>query len=571
MASIYKEIQSLVADAASGLGMEPASVSLEHPADRSHGDFSTNAALVLAKQAGTNPRELAERLVASLTDASPRIKSIEIAGPGFINFRLADDFFVEELREIINTDETYGKGNALSDSTILVEFTDPNTFKEFHIGHLMSNVIGESFAGLHQASGANVVRLCYQSDVGLNIAKAIWGMMQNVAMVPLDSAPLSERIMFVSNAYVFGSRQYEDDPQAKIEIDAYNKQIYDLSDARLNGLYEKGRAWSIEHFEEIYAILGTRFDRFFFERQMAAPALDIIKDGLAKGVFEESEGAVVYKGEKKGLHTRVFKNKFGLPTYEAKDLALAVAKSKEFTFDTSIIITGNEQNQYFQVVLAALTELMPDVAAKTKHASHGMMRFEEGKMSSRKGNVISGESLIEDMRKLVRGKMSGRETLDAGMDKEAIVNAVAVAAIKYVVLRQSVGKDIVFDPEKSLSFEGDSGPYLQYSLTRAYSILRRAEEEGQTWTSTVATEITDLDRMLYRFPAIVDRARSELSPQLLVTYLTELAALFNSFYANNPILNAGDKTPSRLALTQGFMVVMRNGLRILGMVPLERM
>jgi arginyl-tRNA synthetase len=568
MASIYQEIQGLVADAASGLGMEPASVTLEHPADRLHGDFSTNAALVLAKQAGTNPRELAERLVASLSGASPRIASIEIAGPGFINFRLADGFFADELREIINSDETYGKGTSLSGSTILVEFTDPNTFKEFHIGHLMSNVIGESLAGLHQAAGANVLRLCYQSDVGLNIAKAIWGMMQNVAMLPLDSAPLSERISFVSNAYVFGSRQYEDDPQAKIEIDAYNKQIYDLSDARLNGLYEKGRAWSIEHFEEIYAILGTTFDRFFFERQMAAPALDIIKDGLAKGVFEESEGAVVYKGEKVGLHTRVFRNKFGLPTYEAKDLALAAAKSKEFAFDTSIVITGNEQNQYFQVVLAALAELMPDVAAKTRHASHGMMRFEEGKMSSRKGNVISGESLIEDMRVLVRSKMSDREALG---DKEAVVNAVAVAAIKYVVLRQSVGKDIVFDPEKSLSFEGDSGPYLQYSLTRAYSILRRAEEDGQSWASAASVETTDLDRMLYRFPAIVDRARRELSPQLLVTYLTELGSLFNSFYANNPILNAGDKTPGRLALTQGFMVVMRNGLRVLGIVPLERM
>jgi arginyl-tRNA synthetase len=295
---------------------------------------------------------------------------------------------------------------------------------------------------------------------------------------------------------------------------------------------------------------------------------------LAKNIFEKSDGAVVFRGENfdSHLHTRVFLNTEGLPTYEAKELGLAKIKASKYPADISISVTGNEINDYFKVVLRAMQELMPDLAEKIKHLSHGMLRLPGGKMSSRTGQVITAEFLIEEVKKKVLEKIKERQLSEE--EKNEISEKVSVGAIKYSILKQGIGKDIIFDFDKSLSFEGDSGPYLQYAYTRALSVLKKAEEAGVTPEGSPqgSRELPsgDLTHLLYQFPEIVTRAYRELAPQFIVSYLIEVAGAFNSFYAQNQIIGSDDEA-SRLALTRATSIVLKNGLDLLGIPVLERM
>ncbi|MDO8620045.1 MAG: arginine--tRNA ligase, partial [bacterium] len=493
------------------------------------------------------------------------------------NFHLTKKFFVEEVAGI---GEGYGKNKKLSGKKVMVEYTDPNPFKAMHIGHLMSNAVGESIARLVEFEGAKVVRACWQGDVGLHVAKAIWGMKKKLEV--LSSKLEGVDVKGWGEAYAFGSEKYESDENAKKEINALNKVIFEKSDSGVNTLYDAGRKVSMEHFEEIYKVLDTKFNHYFFEGTEGREGVPIVAEGLKKGVFEKSDlpasagqagGAIVYKGEKKGLHTRVFINSQGLPTYEAKELGLNQAKLRvEPDLDTSIIITANEQSDYFKVVLSAMSEVLPEVAKRTKHIAHGMLRFASGKMSSRTGNVVTGESLIEQVEELVQEKIKDRDMSEG--EKKELAEVVAIGAIKYSVLRQAIGGDIIFDFEKSISFEGDSGPYLQYSYVRAKSVLGKATAEKVQADATIPSEwnTTTLEKLLVRFPEVVERAGTEYEPHFVTTYLTELAGVFNSWYAGGKIVDANDPTsPYKLALTKAFTEVMKNGLWLLGIKVPEKM
>lgn len=542
------------------LGIEGVTPSLEHPADLTHGDYATSVALVASKAAKKNPKTLAEELVTVLGTIDG-VEKIEVAGPGFINFSLSRKFFTTSVADIVAVGAEWGKGAALKGKRVMYEYTDPNPFKVFHIGHLMSNSVGESLARLTEYSGAQVVRANYQGDIGPHVAKCLWGVMKK-GSDPNDIVALGE-------AYVAGSSAYEEDEKAKAEIDDINKKLY-ARDESLKLIYDTGRAASLAHFEELYAILGTKFNHYFFESEMGPIGIEVVKEGLEKKIFEESDGAVVYKGEKVGLHTRVFITKAGTPTYETKELGLDKTKFEKEKLDHSVIVTANEQDGFFKVVLAAMAEVLPDVAAKTKHVSHGMMVLTSGKMASRKGNVITGESLIHEMRDAALGKMSEREL---GEERQEIADAVAVAAIKFEVLKQGTGKNIIFDPEQSLSFEGDSGPYLQYAHTRALSVIAKAKVEKISPSASMAPDkIDDLERVLYRFPEVVRRATEEYEPHYVTTYLTELAGMFNSWYAKEKIVDTHDPHSSyKVALTQAFATTMKNGLWILGIKAPDRM
>ncbi|MFO0718685.1 MAG: arginine--tRNA ligase [Candidatus Paceibacterota bacterium] len=497
------------------------------------------------------------------------IKDVKVVAQ-FINIYLSDTFFAELLQNILQSGDDFGKNNLREGEKVMFEYTDPNPFKQFHIGHLMPNVIGESLSRIVQWSGADVKRANYQGDVGPHVAKAIWGMQELSAEMPNVKEDLAKKAEFIGNAYVHGSNAYEDDESAKKEIDVLNKIIYEKSDPKVVELYDWGRKVSLDHFEDIYAKLGTKFDYYFFESETAPRGLFLVEEFLAKGIFEKSDGAIVFKGEPYGLHTRVFVNSQGLPTYETKELGLSKMKFEKADFDLSVVITGNEQNEYFKVLLKVLEFVDSKIANRTRHIGHGMLRFASGKMSSRKGNVITGESLIVDVEKLVYEKIKDRELSDE--EKREIMAQVAVGAIKYSILRQSPGRDIIFDFEKSLSFEGDSGPYLQYSHARACSILQKAKEAGIVPSLEKADVAGELEKMLAKFADTTLRAEKDFAPQLIVTYLTELAGAFNSYYANNPIVDSTNpSSPYRVALTQSFKTVMKNGLWLLGIVAPERM
>ena len=564
---IQEKIKNLIKDALKNIGMESEEILFEHPLDLEMGDYSTNVAMVYAKQLKISPKDLAEKIVTKISSRQglAEIEKVEVAGAGFINFYLSRDFFTENVAEILKQKENFGKNDLLKGKKVMVEYTDPNPFKEFHIGHLMPNTIGESISRIIEASGAEVKRACYQGDVGLHVAKTVWAMKkENIKLNDIS-------ISVLGKMYAIGTKAYENEAEAKKEIEEINKKIYEKAPEVCEKYYLPGRKISLDYFETIYKRLGTKFDFYFFESETGVLGKDIVEKNVGE-VFEKSDGAIVFRGENfhPSLHTRVFMNKEGLPTYEAKELGLAKIKYSRYPYTNSIVITGNEVNDYFKVLLEAMEQIFPDLAEKTKHISHGMLRLPAGKMSSRMGDVITAESLLNDISEKVIEKV--KETNRGDMSDE-FINQVAVSALKYSILKQTIGGDIIFDFDKSISFEGDSGPYLQYSYARARSILEKAKAEGIVPSFIdIPEEIFEIEKLIYRFPEIVLHSAEEYEPHHIANYLIELARAFNTFYGNIKIIDKDDITSAyKITLTEAFSIVIKNGLNLLGIQAPERM
>lgn len=578
MSNFSQKIRNLIQNSLEGTNFSDVEFIVEHPKNLSHGDYATNVAFILAKKIGTNPSQVAKLLVEKMVKNLPEdIAEITIAESGFINFKMSPVFFRKSLSEILDTEQEFGKNKKLLGQKIVIEFTDPNPFKQFHIGHIMSNVIGESFARLLSWNGAKVTRVCYQGDVGMHVAKALWGILYNAASFPKEEESLSVKMKFLGQAYVLGSEKYEKDEESKKEIQEINKKIYDFynekknTDPELEQYYEIGKKWSLKHFDEIYAKLGTTFDHFIFESSVFEVGEKFVRENIGK-VFEESEGAIVYRGEQDGLHTRVFINSQDLPTYESKDLGLALRKEKLGNFDKSIVVTGNEQKEYFKVILAVLSKTLPQISEKTLSITHGLMQFTDKKISSRTGNVITGESLLSDLEQTVSEKLSDRE-FDENL-KTKIKSDVSIAALKYSILKQAPGRNIIFDKEKAISFEGDSGPYIQYSYIRAKSIIEKARAQNKfpdEKNISENREITKLEKILYTFPDVIEKALEEMGPQHIITYATEIASEFNSFYGREQILDGSNSESYKLAITKAVMIVLANALRVSGIRVPEKM
>ncbi len=539
---------------------------VEHPGDMSHGDFATNIALTQSKRAGKNPRVLADEYVGLLTSHMlEEIKEVSVAGPGFINIVLKPEVFALGVSKIIHMGKHVGNHIPLSGKKILIEYAQPNPFKEFHIGHMMNIIIGESISRILEAQGNEVIRVTYHGDVGLHVAKAIWGLRSMDVGGDITVEKLGK-------AYATGAKLFESDSDVQKEIIEINKKIYDGSDDEVNTLYRKGRSISLDYFETLYVRFGSHFDHHFYESETGQIGKDLVLEFLNNGVFEKSESAVIFPGEKYGLHTRVYVNSEGLPTYEAKEVGLAKIKKDMYgPYDMSITVTANEQDSFFTVVEKSLEYVFPDLSGKLLHLSHGMLRLPTGKMSSRTGDVVTAESLIETVRHASREKLHERIMSDE--EKEKLSEMVALGALKFTILRQAIGGDIVFDVNQALSLEGDSGPYLQYATVRAHTLLKKSEgvfEPNSDMPSGWQT--TNLERLLVRYPQVVERACTEYAPHHIVTYLTELAGEFNSFYASHKIIDVSDSTsPYRLSVTQAFRYVMINGLGLLGIGVPEQM
>lgn len=446
-----------------------------------------------------------------------------------------------------------GEQEIISAQRIIIEFADPNPFKEIHIGHVRNIALGESFCRLTESQGNVVRRANYEGDVGLHVAKAMYG---NARGAPWE------------RAYAEGSKAFEADPDAKNEIGEMNKKMYAGGQTYAKE-YAQGRKWSLDRFEGVYRRLGTHFDRYYFESEVAPIGIELVEKHIDDAIFEKSDGAVIYRGEKAGLHTRVFITKEHYATYEAKDLALAPLKYAEWPYDLSIIMTGNEQSEYFKVMLAALAEINPDLASRTRHMPFGMVNLKTGKMSSRTGSVITADWLIEEAKRSIYKILDKTASSYTQEQKDRIAEKAAIAAIKYSMLRVNASSDIAFDMEASVSFEGDSGPYLQYTYARARSVLRKASSPLSPLVplSPLSPEERLLGRLLVQFSDVVAEAAQNFAPNTLCTYLFHLAQEFNTFYAKNPIL--GNST--RLALTAATAQVIKNGLYLLGIEVLEQM
>lgn len=551
-------LRTAIRDALQELGFGEVAFSLEHPENLAFGDYACNVAMVVAKEAGKAPRVIAEQLLAVLTDQIEYVEKIEVAGAGFLNFYLSRDFFVAEIERALKLGQEWGKNNSLEGKKYIVEYTDPNPFKEFHIGHLFTNTVGESIARLCMMQGADTKRVNYQGDIGLHVAHAIYGMQKMGLNAEGDFSPAD-----LGKAYALGATAYKTDEEAQKEIREINKKIYEGKDKSIMDLYEKGRFISLAYFESIYALIGTKFDAYFFESEGATKGKELV---LAhREVFIESDGARVFEGEKYGLHTRVFLNKEGLPTYEAKELALAKMKEDSLgVYDHSIISTSNEITEYFKVLKKAMSFVYPDLSEKTEHIGHGTVRLTSGKMSSRTGDVIPTVAFIEEVASAVIKKV--QESGNAHEVSEKLAQDIAIGAIKYATLKSNILQDSTFDKDQALSFEGNSGPYLQYTFARICSAVEKASELGIKASSvTFPATPFPVEHLLYRFPEVIEKAFENRAPHLVATYLTQLASAFNTFYAVEKIADTNDEfAPYKVALANAVAQTLKNGLWVLG-------
>lgn len=545
------------------IGVEDADFTVEHPSEYiTHGDFATNVALLYAKKAGQNPRQFAEAIVDKLSTKIPGVEKITVAGPGFINFHLTRSFFAQQIERAIIDGDSWGASTDESNEVVLFEYTSPNLFKPLHVGNLVGNIIGESVSRLLENAGATVYRINYPSDVGLTVAKGVWGL-QKTGGDPSDITALGE-------AYRFGNEKYENDAEAKTEIESVNHSLYAGDNPLLSELRAKGIATSRTRLSRLCHMLGTKFDTEILESEASPTGQSIVQKNIGK-IFKESGGAVVFEGERYGLHTRVFLSSQGLPTYEAKDVGNFVLKQRKYpNWTQSIVVTGNEQTEYFKVIMAAITELFPSAQSKRlEHIPTGFLTLTTGKMSSRKGNILSGELLIEEVRQtaLERAKGTRAENI------EELSTQIAVAALKYQILRQKIGSDIVFDKQHALSFEGDSGPYLQYTHARLMSVLEKAESVGITQSIQFPPDHQyEVEHLIYRFPEVVADATRERGPHKIVGYLIELAGAFNSFYAQGKIIDEYDASASyRVAIAKAVQITIKNSLHLLGIAAPRKM
>ena len=660
-----------------------------------HGDYTSTVALSLARTLKKNPISIAEEIrnrIAAYqsavaqkqpdhsTDQSGQkvsvtnthnsvlqaIEKIEVVKPGYINIWLTASALSTQLTEVLKNPDRFGTSQTSEKKTIMVEFAHPNTHKAFHIGHLRNITTGEAIVRLLESQGTKVVRANYQGDVGMHIAKAIYGILHSLSSQPPtgsggpgihmdnfidsrllasrrsgrgnDKSSLQERIEFLGQAYAAGSTAYEEDESAKKQIGVINKQIYewvaskgesgirstssgqvrkgeridqktddkiqntkviDAANAQLESigkLYDQTRQWSLDYFEGIYKRVGSHFDRYYFESEMVEKGKQIVADGLKRGIFEESDGAIIFPGKKFGLHNRVFVTGEGNVTYEGKDLSLGPTQFSEYHPDLIIHVVGPEQAGYFQVVFEALAQMFPQTRGKEFHLVYGWVKLKHGKMSSRSGNVILGEWLLDTAKAEIYNILSKSKSNYSKSDQELIAEKCAIAAVKYSFLRVSTQQEISFDIDASVNFEGDSGPYLLYSYARAKSVLRKATQQTVISDQKTAldlvstlkhidlknisltTEEREILRRLMYFPEIVNEAAGGYTPSLICNYLFELAQSFNLFYAKHSILGTAhdnkinEQTRQfRVALTSATAQVFKKGLYLLGVDVLEKM
>ncbi len=559
-----KEIRRAIATACTDLFSITVEPELTRP-DEQFGEYATNIALQLSKQVGKNPREIAEALAVKIRENSVKtVKSIEVAGPGFLNITLTDEALLIDLESVLSIPEP-------SKQKVLVEYSDPNPLKPLHAGHLYTTLVGDAIARLIERSGAETIRLNYGGDVGLHVGKSLWAIIKYLEGeypeklgigAAGDVRILRDKNAWLGEMYVQGNNAYEDDETARAEIIAVNKKVYAIHadndhESAFAQIYWAVRQWSYDYFKTLYNQLGViPFTRTIPESEVTPLGIATVVEHPE--VYIKSDGAVVFNGEDYGLHTRVFINSEGLPTYEAKEVGLLETKWNDYRFDHSIVITANEQDQYMQVVLKSIEQFQPEPISRTQHLTHGVVKLSGGvKMSSRKGNIVSALDILAAAREA--GQASGKA------QDESII----LAAVKYAFLKNRIGADVVYDPLESVALEGNSGPYLQYAHARARSILAKAAQKGISVNSLEAGE-RSLVRKLTEYPEVVANATASLMPHHICTYLYELAQTFNRFYEQNRVI--GDvREAERLSLVRTYADTLKDGLGLLGIVAPEKM
>lgn len=569
-------------------------INLELYKGENFGHYSTSVSFELARHMGKSPKDIAEILKEEiLKNTQIDFEKIEVVD-GFINFYLKNEFLLDYLKNLQESNK-FGVGEAFKGKKVLVEYTDPNPFKQFHMGHFMTNALGESVYRLISSQGADATNLCYSGDVGIHVAKTIFGLLNKIenkeySLEDFLSFSNQKTIEQLGESYVLGSTLYKDEINVKT-IQDLNNLIYtvsqklateqgieianryeysdDFNKEIIEKIYDKGRNESINYFKVVYSKLGSNFKELYFESITGEFGTKIVKDSP---IFVESEGAIIWDGKKYGKNVQVLINSRGNPTYGAKEIGLNILKKIKYQPDISIIFTAREQEFYFN----DLTEIFKQLGftQETIHIPHGELRNKTGKMSSRTGDIVTMDDIIKQIKEEIIINFSSKKDQEF---LESISEQIAIASLKYLILKNSNGTNIIYDPKSVSDLTGNTGSYLMYTYARSANVVKKAG----LFTKFDPLALKDLnlhpiEKLLLvkaaMFNETVSKAATEYSPVVLATFLFDYAKTFNHFYNEVKIIDSEKEIKNlRLFITLISKDILAQGLTYLGINPLENL
>lgn len=584
---IKDQITSDLTKVLAKLGIPVENLTLEHPSEASFGDYSTNIALRTKHKDFANPMDLANKIVATwrTLDFPEYLAKIEVVLPGFINLWLNEGFLVSQVSEVLKEKDGFGKLTIGQGKTVIIDYSGPNIAKPFGIGHLRSTNIGQAIYNLYSALGYKTIGDNHLGDWGTQFGKLIvvirkWEMgneKRGQRSGKLDIGALEK-------LYVDFHKKAETNPEMEDEARSWFKKLED-GDREAKRIWQKCVEISLKEFDRIYDLLGVKIDFAYGESFYQDRVQDVVQEAKRKKLAAESEGALVMPLAGFAVPLMLLKKDEGT-TYQTRDLAAIKFRLEKWQPDLIVYEVGADQKFHFQQLFAAVKLLGWAKETEFVHVAHGLIRFSEGKMSTRKGQTIHLEEVLSEAVKKAEKIIKGSST-DRGLGvraKQEVAKAVGIGAVKYSDLKQNPQTDIIFDWERIFNLEGDSGPYLQYTYARCVSVLvkgKKAREQeskkGYKCTvlripNTVYEEERDILRTLYKFPEIIENAAASFSPNLLCSYLFDLAQKYNLLYNKLPILKGKEgERELRVALTAATGQVLQNGLTLLGIETPERM
>lgn len=535
---------------------------IEIPPTPDLGDYAFPC-FTLSKQFKKNPNEIAKDLKKKI-QLPKEIEKIEING-AYLNFFVNKQIFAENLiKEILKEKEKFGSSDIGKGKKVMVEFPSPNTNKPLHLGHLRNMSLGESVSRILEFSGSKIIRANLNNDRGIHICKS----MLAYEKFGKNKKPNKKSDHFVGDYYVLYNKKSKEDKQLEKEIQEM-LLMWEKGDKKTLELWKKMNKWALDGFEETYKKFGIKHDKNYYESEIYTKGRDIINDGIKKKIFHtKQDGATAINLEKEKLGEKIVLRADGTSLYITQDIYLAKLKNKEYNLDQSIYVVGNEQDYHFNVLAEILKKLK--FPYSVHHLSYGMVNLPDGKMKSREGTIIDADNLIEEVQSLVKKSLQSREKLSvAELEKRSL--KITLSAIKYLLLKIDIKKNTIFNPKESISFEGDTGPYLLYSYARASSILRKVKKSRiKSKTKNLNDDEFKLVKKISQFPEVIENAYRTFNPALVANYSYELAKTFNEFYHACPVINSENES-FRLKLVDAFKIILKNSLNLLGIETIERM
>ena len=556
------------------------------------GDY-TVVVFPLLKASRKSPEATATELGEKIVASTPEIKSFNVI-KGFLNLAIDSSFWAARFQEIVEA-ENYGMAPA-SGRTIMIEYSSPNTNKPLHLGHVRNNLLGYSVATILKANGHNVIKVNLVNDRGIHICKSMlaW-QLYGGGETPASSGMKGDHL--VGKYYVEFDKHYkaqvkelmaekglsEDEAkkQAPIMLQAQEMlRKWEAKDPEVYALWETMNGWVYEGFDVTYKAMGVDFDKVYYESQTYLLGKSLVEDGLKKGVFFRKEDNSVWIDlEADGLDQKLLLRGDGTSVYMTQDLGTALSRFEENSLDDMIYVVGNEQNYHFQVLKLVLKKLGYEWSDNIFHLSYGMVELPEGKMKSREGTVVDADDLIADMIGTAREMSDELGKLDGCSDEEAaaICEMVGLGALKYFILKVDPKKTMLFDPRESIDFNGNTGPFIQYTHARIRSIMRKADEAGIDASTYVNAELlpeeVELVKALVEYPAVVRTAGEQFAPSVIAAYTYDLAKQFNGYYHDHSILKEENEAVRslRLKLAAEVARVIRSAMSLLGINVPERM